>query len=108
MSCTINNIAPVCTSLNSATKQNQALLLLLCQALKAITPATECDFDTQLALADEAGLLCLSVGQLRQKQAQIICDGLDVDCESLNCASLLEIEAVKTLLICELANDINP
>jgi hypothetical protein len=110
MSCSTETLstASACTEYNSARKQKEALLLFLCGVAQDTIGGFSCNWATRLAAADAEGLLCLTPGQLRQKQAEIVCDGLDVECDALACYSTEQLEAMQLDLMCRIINEINP
>lgn len=110
MACLTENlaVAPPCLELASARKQKETLLLFLCAAAQQLIPEFSCNWETRLASAQAAGLLCLNPGQLRLIQAQIVCEGLEVDCKALQCFSTQDLEAMQADLMCQIINDLNP
>lgn len=110
MACDINSVAvaPPCLELSSQRKQKETLLLFLCAAAQQLIPEFTCNWDSRLVNAQEAGLRCLSAGQLRVLQAQIVCDGLEVTCNALQCFSIQDLEALQVDLMCQIINDLNP
>lgn len=101
MSCTINNAAPTCLQYTSPSLQNQLLIILLNAAQDNDT------FADLLAEAEEVGLTCLSPAQNRAKQATMICEGLEsFACDQLACYTPVQLEAIKSLLICSLVDSV--
>lgn len=101
-------VAPPCLELASERKQKETMLLFLCAVAQQLIPEFSCNWETRLANATTNGLLCLNPGQLRLIQAQIVCDGLEVDCTDLQCFSIQDLEALKASLMCDIINDLNP
>lgn len=110
MACVSNTlVAPPCLELSSARKQKEALLLFLCQVMNNLDGTFECaNWNTILGLAETAGLTCFSPGQNRILQAQVVCDGLEVDCTDLQCFSQADLEALQVYLMCRIINELNP
>lgn len=110
MSCNIETfaVAPPCLELSSQRKQKETLLLFLCAVAQQVIPEFSCNWTQRLESARTSGLLCLSAGQLRVLQAQIVCDGLEVECSALQCYSIQDLEALQASLMCNIINDLNP
>jgi hypothetical protein len=96
MPCTVTATAPCGLQYNSSRVQLETLLLLL----GAINGTV--DWPTNLDNAREAGLTCLSIGQLKAKFAQQVCEGVtDVDCSVFDCYQESDLWAMVTMLGCE-------
>ena len=103
------DVAPCGLVYNSSRKQLESLLLLLCAAVNKIDVEFSCgNWTTLLVTAKTNGLGCTSQGVNRAKAAQIVCDGLNVDCTDLQCMSDADLDALYTYLTCVLVNEINP
>lgn len=110
MACSLDSVAvaPPCLELSSQRKQKETLVLFLCAVAQGLVPEFSCNWESKLAGAQDAGLLCLSAGQLRVLQAQVVCDGLEVTCDALQCYSIQDLEALQVSLMCSIINDLNP
>lgn len=105
MACDIEEIsvAVPCQYLESYTVQRRLLAQGLCLVLQALDAEATCDFTVW---AEQAP--CISAASSRQKQAQVLQEGLDLDWQYLRCYSEAQIEAIITNLLCLITTEVNP
>lgn len=110
MACVANQLtAPCGTTYNNNRTQLISRLLLLCQVLANLDPEYSCEnWNLTLLSAQNDGLTCFTTGQNRAIAAQAVCDGLEVDCASLNCFDQGDLEAMHAYLTCRIINELNP
>jgi hypothetical protein len=107
MSCNADNLTVrvPCQRLESYRLQRQLLAQGLCAIADALVGGYTCDL---AALTTPTTGLCMGESEWKQKQAQILQDGLDLDPDALNCYTPDQVEQIITKVLCTLITAANP